>query len=65
MIGNIYTQSARESWATVPGRSFECVNNANGDPTSITFYQGNNVVFVQYFTYDANNNITKVECKAS
>lgn len=63
MIGNIYTDAARANWATVPGRKAQAVNNANGDPLTVTFTENGVVVFVQYFTYDANGNFLSVECK--
>lgn len=65
MIGSIYTEIARDAWATVPGRSMEFVNDANGNPTTITYKQGATVVFVKYLTYDANGDVTKIECKES
>lgn len=64
MIGNFYTELARISWATVPGRKVLYTNNDNGDPVIITFVANNNVIFVQYLTYDDNHNITQIECKA-
>lgn len=63
MIGNIYTQSARESWATVPGRDIDFVNDENGNPTKITFIENDNVVFVQYLTYDDTNSVVKIQCR--
>lgn len=65
MIGNVYTQSARESWATVPGRYFEPTYDANGNPITISYYDADGLVFVQYFTYDGNGNVIKCECKDS
>lgn len=64
MIGNIYTEAARASWCVVPGRVCLFQNNDNGDPVKITFVANNNVIFVQYLTYDDNNSVVKIECKA-
>lgn len=64
MIGSIYTEAARANWTVVPGRTVDGVYNANGDPTKLTFSENNNVVYAQYFTYDANGNAIKIECKA-
>lgn len=65
MIGNLYTEAARDAWVTVPGRSKDFVVDANGNYTKITYSENNNVVFAQYLTYDANNNCIKIECKES
>lgn len=62
MLGAIFSELARNAWNYTPGNSCEFTNNAAGNPTSITYYQGANVVFIQNFTYDANNAITKIEC---
>lgn len=65
MIGGNYTEITRDMWTTVPGRAVEFTNNASGKPTKITFLEGEDIVFAQYFTYDANGNPTKIECKTS
>lgn len=62
MIAGINTETTRDAWVTVPGRSIEQTLNANGDPTQIVYKQGTTAVFKQLFTYDANNNVTKIEC---
>lgn len=64
MIGNQYTDTARANWATVPGRRIDMVNNSSGNPTTIIFSENGNVVYAQYLTYDANQNVTTVECKS-
>lgn len=65
MIGGVNSVSARDAWVLVPGRSYVPEPNSDGNPAKITFYDGVNVVFVQYFTYDADGNCIKVECKTS
>ena len=65
MIGGVFSVSARDAWTTVPGRDCVAVNNANGDPITLTFLENGNVVFVQYFTYDSKGNFLKCECKNS
>ena len=64
MIGSNFTEKTREAWITVPGRYFLEQNNENGDPVKITFYDGENIVFAQYFTYDSNGSVIKGECKS-
>lgn len=64
MIAGVNTETTRDAWVTVPGRSIEQTVNANGDPTSITYKEGTTAVFIQNFTYDANNNCIKIECVA-
>lgn len=63
MIGSIFTDIARDAWASVPGRSIDLENNAQGNPTKITFKKGDTVVFVKYLTYDGDGNVTRIECK--
>jgi hypothetical protein len=63
MIGGVNSVSARDAWVLVPGRSYVPEYDDNGNPTKITYYDGVNVVFVQYYTYDDNGNCIKVECK--
>lgn len=65
MIGNIYTDAARDAWTIVPGRSKDFVVDPNGNYTKITYSENNNVVFAQYLTYDENGNCIKIECKDS
>lgn len=62
MLGTLYTNESRDSWATVPGRKTVLTYNANNKPTQIDFYDGTNIVFSQILTYDANNNLISVEC---
>lgn len=62
MLGTIYNDIARDGWTNTPDNTMEITNNASGNPTSITYKQGNNVVFIKQFTYDANGYITKIEC---
>lgn len=63
MIGGIYTEITRDSWSFVPGRYTVFTNNASGDPVSISYYNPDNTLaFVRRFTYDANGNVTKIEC---
>lgn len=63
MLGSLYSELTRSNWNTVPGHSTELVNNANGDPLKITFFDGSNIAYVQYLTYDANGAVIKIECK--
>lgn len=65
MIGGVYSVTARDAWVLVPGRSYIPEYNENGNPTKITYYDGANVVFVQYYTYNDNGNCIKVECKTN
>lgn len=65
MIGGVYSVLARDAWVMVPGRSYVPTNDDNGNPTKITYYVGDTVVFAQYFTYDEKGNVIKVECKDS
>lgn len=62
MLGSIYTEFARNAWATVPGQSYTLTYDANGNPTVITYYRDTTVIFIQNLTYDANGNPTRVEC---
>ncbi len=62
MIGSIFSISERDSWTFVPGRSSLQAYDANGNLTSITYYEGQTVAFVRNFTYDSNGNCTKIEC---
>lgn len=62
MLGSIFTELARNAWTMTPGNKITFVYDANGNATSITFYQGQNVVFVQNLTYDSNGNCTLIEC---
>lgn len=62
MLGSIFTELARNAWTMTPGNSCDLVNDANGNPTQITYSQGDNVVFIQNLTYDANNSVTHIEC---
>lgn len=63
MIGNIYTDAARANWATVPGRK-TTMEWTGSNATKVTFWDNDTIVFVQYITYDENDNPTIVECKA-
>lgn len=65
MIGGNYTETTRDSWTTVPGRDALFTYNDIGKPSKITYLEGDAVVFAQYFTYDENGKVTKIECKAS
>ena len=62
MLGSIYTEMARNAWATIPGNAYEPEYDSNNNPVKITFYQGATAVFIQNITYDANGNPTRVEC---
>lgn len=62
MLAGIYRETTREAWCTVPGRSMQFTNNANGDPVKIDYYEGENLVFTKNLTYDSNGNIIKIEC---
>ena len=62
MIGGNYTEITRDAWVTVPGRSVQMTYNANNKPTQIDFYSGTTLLFSQVLTYDANGNMTKIEC---
>lgn len=65
MIGGNYTETTRDSWTTVPGRSEELERDENGNITKITYYEGDSVVFAQYFTLNDSGQITKIECQDS
>lgn len=65
MIGGNYTETTREAWTSVPGRSVEITNDANGNPTAMAYKEGTTTVFVKRYTYDANGNCTKIECSNS
>ena len=65
MRAGVNTEITRDNWATVPGRKTQLTNNAAGKPTKITYLEGSTVIFAQYFTYDADGNVTEIECKAS
>lgn len=66
MIAGVNSVSARDAWVLVPGRSYVPEGyNADGNPSKITYYDGVDVVFVQYFTYDNAGNCIKVECKTT
>lgn len=65
MLGNTNTQSARDSWAVVPGRYYDATYDANNNPLTISYYDATGLVFVQYFTYDGAGNPIKCECKNS
>ena len=65
MIGGNYTETTRDNWVTVPGRSEELTRDNSGNITKITFLEGEDIVFAQYFMYDANGNVTKIECKTN
>lgn len=62
MIGSIFNILERENWTFVPGRSAVPAYDANGNPISITYYEGLNVIFIRNFTYDGNGNCVKIEC---
>lgn len=62
MIGGNYTETTRDAWATVPGRSIDIVNDPNGNPQTITYKDSDgSAVFIQQFTY-TNGFVTKIEC---
>lgn len=62
MLAGNYTETTRDAWCTVPGRSIEFTNNANGDPVTLRYYENQNLVFVKNLTYDENGKIIKIEC---
>lgn len=64
MIGGNYTETTRDAWTCVPGRDVDITYNEYNKPTSETFIDNGNVVFIKVFTYDANKNVIKIQCKA-
>lgn len=62
MLGSIFSELARDSWCNTPENSMELVNDSNGNPVTITYYQGLNAVFIKTFTYDSNGNPTRIVC---
>lgn len=62
MIGNNFTLSAREAWATVPGNDVNITNDANGKPLQYDFVSNNVIIFSQVLTYDANGALIKISC---
>lgn len=62
MLGNLFTELARFAWTFVPGRSTQQAYDETGKVTSITYYEGQNIIFVRNFTYDSNGNCIKIEC---
>ena len=62
MLGSIFSEIARDSWTNTPDNAMVFVNDSNGNPVTITYYQGTTAVFVKTFTYDSNGNTTRIEC---
>lgn len=62
MLGSIFTEIARESWSNVPNHGVFYTNDSKGNPTVITFKDGDNVVFIKNITYDENGSVTSVVC---
>lgn len=65
MLGNINIDAARDAWNVTPGHSTALEYNTNNKVTKITFKNGNDTVFVQNFTYDANGNCILITCTES
>lgn len=65
MLGNINIDTARDAWNVTPGHSTALEYNTNNKVTKITFKNGNDTVFVQNFTYDANGNCILITCTES
>ena len=65
MLGNINIDSARDAWNVTPGHSTALEYNTNNKVTKITFKNGNDTIFVQNFTYDANGNCILITCTES
>lgn len=61
MLGNIFTEIARDTWTNTPGNSM-ALTWTDGNPTAITYLQGDTVVFVKSYTYDADGNPTLISC---
>lgn len=64
MLGSLFSDIARESWSNVPNHSILFTNDSNGNPTEITYKDGENVVFIKNLTYDANGNVTSIVCSS-
>lgn len=65
MYGSLTAELSRENWCVVPGRSIVYVNNKAGDPIKASYKNGDDVIFVKYYSYDESGNIVKIECKVS
>lgn len=65
MLGNNYTGITRDTWVTVPGHKVFNTFDANNNILTSTFKDGDDVIFVQSFTYDSNNNCTSIVCTES
>lgn len=62
MIAGNFTLSARDAWVMVPGHTIENTYDSNNNMIKSVFKDGNNIIFVQNFTYDNNNNCTLITC---
>lgn len=62
MIAGNYTETTRDAWLTVPGRSYNCEYDSAGRLLSITYYSGVNALFTQQFTYNTAGKITRAVC---
>jgi len=62
MLGNLFTELARDSWTFVPNRKVVRTFDANGNVLSMTYYDNNTAIFVRNFTYDTSGNCIETEC---
>ena len=60
-IDSISTVNLRANWITIPGNSVDYTYDPlTNNCTTAKFYEGATLVFTQTFTYDLNNNCTKI-----
>lgn len=62
MIAGNFTLSARDAWVMVPGHTIGNTYDSNNNIIKSVFKDGNNIIIVQNFTYDNNNNCTLITC---
>lgn len=63
MLGNLFTELARDSWTFVPGRKVvRTFDTTTGNVLSMTYYDNNTAIFVRNFTYDTYGNCIETEC---
>ena len=64
MLGSLFNEITRDSWTKTPNNAKTLTYDSNGNPLTITYYQGDNVVFIETFTYDSNGNPIRIECNS-
>lgn len=62
MIAGNFTLSARDAWVMVPGHTIVNTYDSNNNMIKSVFKDNNNIIIVQNFTYDTNNNCTLITC---